>query len=796
MSYRITINGESFCSSRAEHASLLDPKVQNEVNKAGSLTFTLLPDHPYYDKIDLRQSIFDVYLNDDLIFEGIAVSVDTDFFGRKTYSCEGELTFLNDTIQRQAVYRNQTTASLLGSYLSVHNSQCDTNKRFSLGSVTVDGGDQIYRYTNFQNTMTEIGEDLIDNFGGYLRVRHSGSTRYLDYLAASPRTSSQEIRIGKNLVDLAQNLSSLDICTVLIPLGAKVADEEEVSGLEKRLTIESVNSGRDYLIGEAVSWYGNIWSTQVWDGVTTASALKTKAQEYLTDAQWANLVIEASAIDLGLTDEDVEQFRVLDMIRVISEPHDLNRLFMLTKLDIDLDHPANTQITLGQDTRLSLSARTIKTSTSLEQAETRILVNASENARQILDSSTDGNIYFRYNDAGKVYEIDFLDSESLDTATRMWRWNLGGWGYSSDGGENYTVAATMDGAIVASMITTGILKSDDGTTFYLDLDNGVLKGNFSELKISGSAAATQSYATSAASSAVSTYDTNLNQLAVFNKLTNNGVTQGIYLNNNKLYVNADYIQTGTLAAARIAAHSIEVSKLTGNIKDSGNTWNIDLDAGTMTIGNLSAGNITAGTITAAITATNLTMNGTGAINLTTSSETNDQIKLNSVKASTTLQPSGLYVENTSSANNPFLKATVNGGGLFFTKTDTDDQLVWLRTTQGFGELRLYNASGERSYMDQRVIRFYDSNGGLLSYLTSNGILHLKNENGYAHALLTSRAANGAGQLQLMSATEDTRVILNDIGLFFYNSSGAERLRIYMNDTSHSIVIAPRQVASW
>lgn len=44
-------------------------------------------------------------------------------------------------------------------------------------------------------------------------------------------------------------------------------------------------------------------------------------------------------------------------------------------------------------------------------------------------------------------------------------------------------------------------------------------------------------------------DSSLNQLEIFNRLTNNGQTQGIYLTNNKLYINATYIATGTLADA-------------------------------------------------------------------------------------------------------------------------------------------------------------------------------------------------------------------------------------------------------
>ncbi len=45
-------------------------------------------------------------------------------------------------------------------------------------------------------------------------------------------------------------------------------------------------------------------------------------------------------------------------------------------------------------------------------------------------------------------------------------------------------------------------------------------------------------------------DDDLNQLEIFNRLTNNGATQGIYLNStdNKLYINASYIKSGTVSA--------------------------------------------------------------------------------------------------------------------------------------------------------------------------------------------------------------------------------------------------------
>jgi hypothetical protein len=62
---------------------------------------------------------------------------------------------------------------------------------------------------------------------------------------------------------------------------------------------------------------------------------------------------------------------------------------------------------------------------------------------------------------------------------------------------------------------------------------------------------------------------------------------------------AEFITAGYLSADRIEANSLGVSKLTGTIKGGiSNSWILDLENGTLTIGNISANNITAGTMLA------------------------------------------------------------------------------------------------------------------------------------------------------------------------------------------------------
>ena len=79
----------------------------------------------------------------------------------------------------------------------------------------------------------------------------------------------------------------------------------------------------------------------------------------------------------------------------------------------------------------------------------------------------------------KPNELLFLDNDDISQAQKVWRFNLSGFGYSSNGYEGpFTTAITRDGSIVADFITTGsmdaaritsgILQSKDGR-FLIDL---------------------------------------------------------------------------------------------------------------------------------------------------------------------------------------------------------------------------------------------------------------------------------------------------------------------------------------
>lgn len=360
--YRVYCDGLTLYNDQLENLKLLNPAVELEENKTGAFTFGLLPDHPHYGLIRKLKSIITVYQDDFLLFRGRVLDDTIGWHNQKTVTCEGELAFLLDSIQRPYDYSG-TVAGYLNLLVSRHNEQVDESKRFAVGNVTVtDANDYIVRSNiDHTDTWTELQKKLIDLLGGYIVVRHEGGINYIDYLQDINLLSSQAITFGRNLLDLKRIRKGADIGTVVIPLGAKLKDEEG-KDTDTRLTIESVNNGLDYIVDEdAQAQYGKIVKTVIFDDVTEAQNLLTKGKAHL--AQLVNLpeTIELTAADLATVDTAFSSFHLGTQVRVTSKPHGIDQLFRVSKLSISLLNPAANKLTLGGllDTLSSKTSQTI-----------------------------------------------------------------------------------------------------------------------------------------------------------------------------------------------------------------------------------------------------------------------------------------------------------------------------------------------------------------------------------------------------------------------------------------------------
>lgn len=85
---------------------------------------------------------------------------------------------------------------------------------------------------------------------------------------------------------------------------------------------------------------------------------------------------------------------------------------------------------------------------------------AIDHATDVITGALGGHARIIEDANGEPAEFVILDTTDINTAVNVWRWNSGGFGHSSSGyGGPYSLAMTMDGQIVASLITTGVLNA-------------------------------------------------------------------------------------------------------------------------------------------------------------------------------------------------------------------------------------------------------------------------------------------------------------------------------------------------
>lgn len=462
-----------------ESMKVLRPKLTLEDNAAGSLTMTLPPQNVGYSTINRLTTDISVQKDGEELWSGRVLQEDKDFYNNRVLYCEGELAFFNDSSQPPGEHAGLSIRAYLEKLIAVHNSKVPANRQFQLGVVTVVDENYPTYYTNYEKTIA-ILNSLVEAYGGHLRVRKVDGVRYLDYLKDYPNTCSQVIQFGSNLIDFTRKWDSSEFATVLVPLGGRL-DDSPIEALDAYLTVESVNNGSIYIQSSAaVAVYGWIEKTVTWDEVTDPTVLLEKAKTYLSDIQFDNMELELSALDLHYLNVDVEAVKLLDEIRVISFPHGLDRLFPVTKLEIPLDNPDQTQFKMGDTVKTSLTSVNNQINTAIIQKieglpkAHSLLKEAKENATQIMNMATTGYITITKGANGSE-ELIISNVQDYTKADKLWKWNMNGFGYSKDGGKTFGLAMTMDGSIVADYITSGVLNADV-------IRAGVLKdygGNFS-----------------------------------------------------------------------------------------------------------------------------------------------------------------------------------------------------------------------------------------------------------------------------------------------------------------------------
>lgn len=469
-------------------------KIVKAVNAVDSFTFTIYPDNAGYNK--LKPLTTSVTVTDDSTGKDIFIgrvlkcpdSMDEQGLICKSVTCEGRLGWLYDSVQPYAEYKVVGIRTVLASFISKHNTQVGDDKHISVGQVTVTGENNYTYSVNWVSTMDAISEQLVGKFGGEIQLRDQNGKVYIDYLEHIGHGTDTKIELAVNLKTISREVDETSVITRLYPLGTKLTDSE------KRLTIGSVNGGKDYIEDSAlVAKYGVISGTQTWDDVTQASILKTKATAFLKSANKAKKQYKITAVDLSTIDMNFEQFELGCWYRIVNPLMGIDEDLRIIGITINLDSPEQSELTFGDKFETMTGFMTAKTKslqTAIDNSEFRnrqVIDSKIENATKLITGAEGGHVIL--DPSEKPERILIMDTADINTCKSCIQLNKNGLGFwkSSDGGSAktgpYTNAWTIDGNLVASFITvltlTGLKINNGSGTFKVDENGNVVANKLS-----------------------------------------------------------------------------------------------------------------------------------------------------------------------------------------------------------------------------------------------------------------------------------------------------------------------------
>lgn len=477
-------------------------KVAKSINAVDSFSFTIYPNNAGYNflkPLTTAVKVYDENIGKDIFIGRVLKcpdSMDERGLICRKVTCEGRLGWLYDSVQPYIEYKMVGISTVLSSFLSKHNAQVGADKRIELGQVTVTASNN-YTYTaNWDKTMDVIADKLIGKFGGEIQLRDKDGKVYIDYLEHIGHGTDTTIELAVNLKTISREVDETAVITRLYPLGAKLTDSE------KRLTIGTVNGGKDYIEDSSlVAKYGIISGTQIWDDVTLASNLLSKGKEYLKSVNRAKVQYQITALDLSRIDKHIEQFELGCWYRVKNSLMGIDEDLRIVGISIDLDNPQASQLTFGDRFEtLSgfMTAKTQSLQSAIDNSEFRnrkVIDSKIENATKLITGAEGGHVIL--DPSEKPQRILIMDTADINTCKSCIQLNYKGLGFwtpelakkagQADGGSAkdgpYTNAWTIDGNLVASFITaltlTGLKINNGSGTFSVSEDGTVVANRLS-----------------------------------------------------------------------------------------------------------------------------------------------------------------------------------------------------------------------------------------------------------------------------------------------------------------------------
>lgn len=269
--------------------------------------------------------------------------------------------------------------------------------------------------------------------------------------------SGVTIRYGKNLSDITQEIDSSGYYNAVAPYWK---GENETVTLPDLVTLDDVTEIKAIPLD----------LTSSFENAPTEDELRQTARTRLENSSGINVEenIKADFVQLWQTEEyknyaPLQRVQLCDTVTVIYEKLGVNakKKVFRTKWNVLLDRYDEIELGDAQTTLADVITQITEQITN-DLPTTSMMAQAISNATNRITGNKGGYVVLHSNQDGTPYEFLVMDSPDINTAVNVWRWNLGGLGFSSNGyNGNYSkLALTMDGQINADMITVGTLSAN------------------------------------------------------------------------------------------------------------------------------------------------------------------------------------------------------------------------------------------------------------------------------------------------------------------------------------------------
>ena len=289
------------------------------------------------------------------------------------------------------------------------------------------------------------------------------------------------IRYGKNLKTLQQEENCAAVYTGVYPYWQST-DGQIVTLPEQ---VVNVTGTFDFDRIYPLDLSGN------WIEAPDEATLRAAAESYITANKIGvpDVSITVDFVALWQTENyknlaPLELVAIGDTVSVIFEKLGVDASARVVAIQYDCLLERYNNITIGR-VKQNLPAMIAKQEKALEETPTKGLVEQiAENLGKAMLGVHGGAVrLLDTNGDGLPDELYIADNENEALATKVWRFNYEGWAASTTGyGGPYIMGATLDdgilaNAITAAQLTAGTIRSADGETVNIDLDNGIVRLN-------------------------------------------------------------------------------------------------------------------------------------------------------------------------------------------------------------------------------------------------------------------------------------------------------------------------------